>query len=207
MTLDTRIFALDHIDAHEVFLFCRELLGATEAHTWTDEQGSTWRDGKSFVEPGNPWTIQNNLGQGLPAWLMLHYQPDAPLRTADEAAEHDDYCSLPGTKWYDPDEGPCDSTHHDRACWLEVSFDTAYGYKDDRGYGCGDLHAEYVARLGKWLDEHGVRWEWKNEFTGEVHAGYERLIDLGTGGFEASAWFRTSVLPVIAADLAKRTGS
>ncbi|MET8766379.1 hypothetical protein [Streptomyces sp. NPDC004658] len=202
MTLDTRIYVLDKVDPHETFRFCRELLGATDRHIWYDRQDKTWRKGESFVEPGNPWTVGNELGQGLPALLDVSYRPDAPLRTPEQAAEHDeDICNLPGVSWYDPEAGPCDGTHSwTRACWLTVSFDTAYGYRDERGYGCGDLHAEYVAKLGQWFDAKGVRWEWMNEFTGEIHTGYERLIDLQSGGFEASAWFRTTVLPIIAAE-------
>lgn len=204
MTLDTRVFVLDKVDPREVFDFCRDLLGAKDHHPFTDKQDKTWRKGESFVEPGNPWTIGNEPGIGLPAWLMLYYRPDAPLRTAEQAAEHDeDICNLPGVSWYDAESGPCNGEYHRRACWLTVSFDTAYGYHDDRGYGCGDLHAEYVAKLGQWLDAKGVRWEWENEFTGEVHTGYTRLIDLASGGFEASAWFRTSVLPVIEAEARK----
>lgn len=200
MTLDTRIFILDQVDPHETFRFCRDLLGATDLHTFSDEQDKTWCKGESFAELSNPWTISNNPGQGLPAWLMLHYRPDAPLRTPERAAEHDEDCNLPENAGYVAEWGPCDGKCHRRACWLTVSFDTAYGYKDDRGYGCGDLHAEYVAKLGQWLDAKGTRWEWENEFTGEIHTGYSRLIDLASGGFEASAWFRTSVLPVIEAE-------
>jgi hypothetical protein len=196
MTLDTRIF----IDPQEVFHFCRDLLNAGPQHTFSNEQDRTWRRGESFVKPTNPWTISNAPGQGLPAWLMLHYRPGAPLRTPDEAAEHDEDCNLPENSGYVEEWGPCDGKYHQRACWLTVSFDTAYGYRDDRGYGCGDLHAEYVAKLGQWLDAKSVRWEWENEFTGEIHTGYSRLIDLASGGFEASAWFRTSVLPVIEAE-------
>lgn len=200
MTLDTRIFVLDKVDPHEVFRFCRDLLGATDQHKFTDEQDSTWRKGESFVEPANPWTISNNPGQGLPAWLMLYYRPGAPLRTPEQAAEHDEDCNLPENSIYVPEWGPCDGEHHRRACWLTVSFDTAYSYEDERGYGCGDLHADYVSRLGQWLDKQGVRWEWENEFTGEVHTGYSRLIELASGGFEATAWFKTTVLPAIAAE-------
>ena len=206
MTLDTRIFILDEVDPHEVFHFCRTLLGATDRYTWCDEQDKTWRKGESFVEPGNPWTVSNDVGHGLPAWLTLHYRPDAPLRTAEQAAAHDEDCNLPENSIYVEEWGLCDGTHHRRPNWLTVSFDTAYGYRDDRGYGCGDLHAEYVAKLGQWLDAKGVRWEWENEFTGEVHTGYSRLIDLASGGFEASAWFRTSVLPVIEAEARKAGG-
>ena len=200
MTLDTRVFILDKVDHREVFSFCRDLLGATKQHTFADEQDKTWRKGETFVEPTNPWTIANNPGQGLPAWLMLYYRPDAPLRTPEQAAAHDEDGNLPENSIYVEEWGPCDGTHHRRACWLTVSFDTAYGYNDERGYGCGDLHAEYVAKLGQWLDAKGVRWEWENEFTGEIHTGYERLIELQSGGFEASAWFRTSVLPIILAE-------
>jgi len=61
---------------------------------------------------------------------------------------------------------------------MEVSFDTAYGYSGPEG-GCGDLHARLVRGLGEWLDGKGVRWSWLNEWTSEVHEGYERLTELG----------------------------
>ncbi|MFJ2110535.1 hypothetical protein ACIOEX_01180 [Streptomyces sp. NPDC087850] len=198
MTLDTRIYVLDKVDPQEVFHFCRDLLGATERYTFTDEQDKTWRKGESFVEPGNAWTIGNDIGQGLPAWRLLHYRPDAPLRTPEQAAEHDEDCNFPENSIYVEEWGPCNGKHsYRRPNWLTISFDTAYGYSDDRGYGCGDLHAEYIAKVGQWLDAKGVRWEWQNEFTGEIHTGYSRLIDLASGGFEASAWFRSTVLPAI----------
>ncbi|TQF04784.1 hypothetical protein E6W39_24350 [Kitasatospora acidiphila] len=195
MTLDTRIFVLDQIDPQEVFQHCRELLGCTDSHRWTDE---TWSANSGH------WTLSNTPGQGLPAWLMLFYRPGTPLRTSEQAAEHDEgICNLPDCSWYDEEAGACDGSDHLPACWLTVSFDTAYGYSDERGYGCGDLHAELVARLGQWLDARGIRWSWQNEFTGEIHASYERLLDLASGGFEASAWFRTTVLPAIEARTAR----
>jgi len=49
MTLDTRIFILGQVDPHEVFRFCRNLLGATDKHTFSDEQDTSWRKGESFV--------------------------------------------------------------------------------------------------------------------------------------------------------------
>lgn len=201
MTLDTRVFILDEVDPHEVFRFCRDLLGATDQHKFTDEQDSTYSNREWAVRPDSPWTVRNDPGQGLPAWLMLHYRPDAALRTPEQAAEHDEDCNLPGNSIYVEEWGPCDGSGHRRACWLNVSFDTAYGYSDERGYGCGDLHAEYVSRLGQWLDAKGVRWEWENEFTGEIHTGYSRLVELASGGFEASAWFRTTVRPAIQAEV------
>lgn len=191
MTLDTRIYVLDQVDARELFAYCRQLLGATDQH-------------KTYDHPGR---IGNELGQGLPALLGIDYGLEAPLRTPEQAAEHDeDLCNLPGVDWYSEEEGPCDGVHRwRRACWAEISFDTAYGYRDDRGYGCGDLHAEYVAKVGQWLDAKGIRWEWQNEFTGEIHTGYDRLTNLGRRGADAADWFRTTVLPAIEADLAAKT--
>lgn len=200
MTLDTRIYVLDRIDHRETFNKVAGLLGVTEQHRVKDEQEPTYRDGERFIEPGNSWTMMTAPGQGLPAWLMLHYRPDAPYRTAAEHAAHDeDICNLPDVEWYDEDAGPCDGSWHRPACWLEISLDTAYSYSDEQGRGCGDFHASVIGELGKMLDERGIRWLWKNEYTGEVHSGYDKLIDLCTNGFESSAWFRTTVMPAIRA--------
>ncbi|TYK45225.1 hypothetical protein [Actinomadura decatromicini] len=184
MTLDTTVYVLDRIPHRDVFVKCNQILGATEATLSHDEQLRTWRRGVCKPEPGNAWHIGNDINQGLCALLDVYYRPDMPLRAADN-----------GCEWYcDPG---CGDEHSNPACWLEVSFDTTYGYRDEQGRGCGDLHASIVADLGRWLDERGVRWLWQNEFTGEIHSGYERLIDLCTGGFEATAWFQTTVLPAI----------
>lgn len=189
MTLSTNVYVLDECEPTEVFRFCQELLEKYDEQRrgpgrqkWSAEQDKTWRDGRSFVEPENAWSISNQIGQGLPAILDISYRPGAPLRTPQQAAECDD-C--------EPD---CDKDHYYRACWLDIDFDTAYGYSGPDGMGCGDLHARLVAQLGQWLDAKGVRWEWRNEFTGDVHGGddrYERLIELCSGGFEATSWFRT----------------
>lgn len=195
MTLSTNVYVLDEVSHLEVFLYCQSLLRdydsqgrGPDRQRWRDEQDQEYRNGRWAVYPDSSWTIENELGQGLPAWLILGYRPGAPLRTAEQVAVCDEDC--------EPD---CDRSRHDRPCWLDVDFDTAYGYDHD-GMGCGDLHAVLVARLGQWLDARGVRWEWRNEFSGEVHGGedrYERLIDLASGGFEATAWYRSTVLPAI----------
>lgn len=188
MTLNTSVYVLDKIGHKDVFIRCNQLIGATEATAFTNEQIKTWRGGEGRPEPGNAWNIGNKAGQGLCAMLDVYYQPGGPLRATDG-----------GCEWYcDPG---CDDDHSSPACWLEVTFDTAYGYRDEQERGCGDLHAALVAELGKWLDERGVRWLWENEFTGEVHAGYERLIDLCSDGFEAAAWFRETVMPAISSQM------
>lgn len=206
MTLDTRIYVLDRVDVRELFREGQRLLGLADERQrgpdqqrWSDEQDKTWREGVSFVEPGNPWTISNDVGQGLPGWLMIHYRRDGERRrTAEEAAVHE-CCNHPDSDYYDAGEPQCSSVEHNPVCYAEVSIDTAYGYRGPNGYGCGDLHAAFITALGEWLDARGIRWKWRNEFTFEVHEGYDRLIDLTSGGSEAANWFRTSVLPAIAA--------
>lgn len=205
MTLSTNVYVLDPIDHREVFHFCQGMLAkydedrrSPEQQAWTDKQDETWRAGKSFVEPDNAWSIANRIGQGLPAILDISYRPNAPLRTPEQAAACYDWC-----------DDDCTEEHDQQACWLDIDFDTAYGYKHN-GMGCGDLHAAFVSELGQWLDARGVRWSWRNEHTGEVHGGedrYERLIDLCSAGFEASAWFEHTVKPVIEAKAAAEGGT
>jgi hypothetical protein len=197
MTLSTNLYVLDRVDVHELFRFCQELLTKYDDRTppQTPDQQETRDELVGWREDGS-WRISNVLGQGLPGILDITYRPDGPLRTADQAAAHaeDQDC--------EPD---CTGEYHPRACWADVDFDTAYGYRDEAGRGCGDLHALLVAEVGQWLDGRGIRWEWKNEFTGEVHGGgdrYARLVDLATGGSEASAWFRSTALPAIIAHAA-----
>lgn len=192
MTLDTRVYVIDEIDLRELFTKCQSLL------TPYDEARRTPDQQKSKLYPKS---LDNEPMQDLPAWLMVHTGGERPHRTAEQAAVHD-YCNHPDSpdaEYYEADAPVCVKTEHDPVCWYEISWDTAYGYRGPDGMGCGDLHARLVAELGAWLDARGVRWKWKNEFSGEVHEGYERLIELASGGFEATSWFRTMVVPAIAA--------
>jgi hypothetical protein len=194
MTLSTNVYILDQLDVRELFHFTQGLLAkyddrpepqTPEQQRWSDDERSAiWDD------PGSR-CIRNGIGQGLPAILDITYRPDEPLRNETDAVAHNEDC-----------EPECKGTWHPRACWADLDLDTTYSYRDSRGWGCGDLHAVLVAEIGNWLDQREIRWEWHNEFTGEVHGGedrYARLIDLVSGGAEANAWFRTSVLPAIAA--------
>ena len=177
MTLDTRIYVYDEIDRNAVFAKCQELLGDLPHLTSHD-----------------PGTMANRPGHGLPAWLMLHYGVDGPLRPDVE------YCDC-------GDDYACEPRCSKDPAYLEIMFDTAYSYSDPQGRGCGDLHACYVAKLGRWLDEHGATWAWKNEFMGEIHGGhkrYARLVDLMKGGADATAWFENTVRPAIRSALKER---
>jgi hypothetical protein len=197
VTLDSRIYVHDEIQAADVFRTMQANLAKYDdrpdapAQTWTVDQDGYPKNGNN-----NPWTIANDCGQGLPAWLMVHYRPGAALRPDAEACSQ--HCDT------DP-EDPEPYHSHGPAHWLVVSIDTSYGYRDAAGRGCGDLHALLIAELGQWLDARGVAWSWENEFTSEIHGGedrYRRLVDLASSGFEASAWFRTTVLPAISGVIA-----
>jgi hypothetical protein len=186
MTLSTNIYVLDQIDAHEVFRFCQEMLGRyDEDRRGPDQQ--RWSDGEGYSDK-SARRIGNNIGQGLPAILDITYRDGAPLTTKEQSAEHDEDC-----------DSDCSGRWHDRACWLDIDFDTAYGYSHN-GMGCADLHAAFIGELGQWLDAKGIRWEWRNEYTGEVHGGDERYSALAAfmaDGFSGTAWFQHTVLPAL----------
>ncbi len=196
MTLDTRVYVIDHVDPQELFTKCQSLL------TQYDERGRTPEQQRTKMYPDS---IDNQPGQDLPAWLIMYHGGERPKRTQEQVDACDEDCNLPTSEYYDPDEPDCDGktgwSHRAPACWYEVSFDTAYGYRGPDNMGCGDLHARLVAELGLWLDERGVRWKWKEESSGEIYEGYESLIHLATSGFAATAWFRSTVLPAIASGL------
>lgn len=183
MTLSTDVWIHDEIDVPSVFHKCRELLGAGDDIKWKDSPG--WGSDEDRR------VLMNNPGQGLDAWLMVHFRPGKPLTTQEVSEQHTEDCE----HWDDE----C-HWYHPTACWCSVDFDTTYGYEGPDGEGCGALHAKLLARLGVWLDEQGVTWSWTNEFTGERWGGderYARLVDLVGAGAEAENWFATVVGPAI----------
>lgn len=198
MTLNTTVYVLDPVDPAEVFRFAQTLLTKyDEAHRPPEQMLWHERDASHYYGDG-AMEIYNEMGQGLPAILDVRYRSGRPIVTEGESTECTENCETP-----DPDSGDDPYHAHPRAAYLKVSLDTAYSYKHiAEGYGCGALHARIVADLGLWLDERGVRWEWENEFSGEVWGGddrYAHLVDLDRGGKDANAWFTGTVLPAIMA--------
>lgn len=154
MTLDTRIYVKDPTDVRALFRFCQSLLG--------DPEGMLTEE---CVEPFNVPTIMNRIGQGLPAWLIVHYGEDGPLTPDwDEKTR------------YPPE--PADGGELDT--WaVTVSFDTAYSYRGPNGQGCSDLHAWLVREVTRWCDDRRLSWAWENEFTGEVFTTLDELPRFG----------------------------
>lgn len=151
MTLDTRIYVHGRVDYRQVFDAVNQLLGATEMTRFD-------------VRPDS---VGNLPGQGLPAWLIVYCDPSG-MSPHRPAGQHGVYCAGEEDGCMEPCAVPC---------WLEVSVDTAYGYWGPEG-GCGGLHAWIITELGEWLDSRGLKWSWRNEFTGDVYQGTEGLATL-----------------------------
>jgi hypothetical protein len=192
MTLSTYVYIHDETDHAEVFRYCQGLL------TDYDDEGRTPDDQRSETSKNtynDAWSMDNACGQGLPAWLLTSYKPGEPVRAT---SGHDEDC-----------DEDCSGSWHEPAYWTRINLDTAYSYRS-RELNCGELHAQIVARLGAWLDSRGVDWSWRNEYTGDVHSGpdrIERLADLAGASDDATEWVRTSVLPAIAVDMAKEVAA
>lgn len=210
MTDDTAIYIEDEIGPLDVFNYLIHQLvefqepdsngpRTFDAVRTKAEVDTDWHTKK----PLDTWTMETVIGQGMPAWLMVHYRPGGAYRTTEQAAEHDeDICNLPTSSWTDEDSEMCDGTDHAPACHLQVSMDTAYGFHGPNGMRCDHLHGVILARLTEWLGAQGVAWKWKNEYTGDIHPGGEGLDGLLKGGDEANAWFDNVASPVIAAHIA-----
>jgi hypothetical protein len=154
MTLDTSIRILKPTDVKEIFFFCRELLGCTDAHTW--KENDNWCGNRC---------IRNDGMQGLPAWLIVTYGADGPLNCLQ--------CEYAKDEDEDHHNGPC----QDAA--IDISFDTGYRYRSANGATASDLHDWLVTQIGRWCDERSLPWIWQNEYTGEWHSEYEGISDLG----------------------------
>lgn len=125
-----------------------------------DNEESRWSKGV--------WRYMNEPGQGLNAWLTVAYRPDGPLATEDIYDE----------EWL-----------AQKACTVEISFDTGYSYRDEFG-GCSELHGRYIRALKQWADDHGATLAWQNEFTGDVFDGLDGLEDFGGEGEKAADWVK-----------------
>lgn len=197
MTLNTKVYVLDpSVGYREVFVVCQRLLAKY------DEQNRPVTAQRFEEREG--W-IGNERGQELPALMDVTYRLGAPLRTPEEQAAHDpDICTLPDSSWYGGDPATlCDGAHRGRpACWLQISFDTAYGAVS-KGLRCSELHGRLIVELGDWLDGRGARLKWMNEYSGAVYDGLDGIASLIGDGDQAMAWFDRQVAPVLQHIIAK----
>lgn len=197
MTLNTSIAIGKPTNVRELFDFCNTLLEAPA--------DVAWKQGDCDYRVGQK-QIMNEPMQGLPAWLWIYYGIGGPMVhvhdkwcevevgpakwdktgeaqvTVEQVAEHDAYVSG-------------DPTQNGWAA-IEVTFDTAYGYRGPGGETCSQLHANLIARLGAWLDRRGLPWKWQNEYTSEWFDGYDGLSEFASDR-GATDWFDSIVRPII----------
>lgn len=180
MTLSTNVAITGPVSARAVYDFLRPLVKTPE-HVQPDiKDGEIWNPG----------------GVGASAWLIIYHGPDdgAQVMPRVDGADNDP----------DPDERDylSESPQHNGTTHVLVDFDTAYSYREN-GETCSDLHARLVTALGKWLDAQNAPWKWHNEYTGEWFDRYDGLAEFGDAhrATGADEWFRSLVLPAIAAEL------
>lgn len=189
MTLDTKVVisAKTPVDVEALYAFCAQMVGTPEG-----------------IEPrrdpsGNCGRIDNPPGIGANAWLMIEYGMDGPLVSEPYL--------LDGVEDEDDKAYRLKSPSSNGWGCIEVSFDTAYGYRDENGLNCTALHATYILRLGEWLDERGADWQWQNEYTGEWFSRYDGIFQfVGSDGPKAMDWFQNVAKPVIDAEIGKANG-
>jgi len=198
MTLNTSVAIHGPYNVQEIYAFCRTLLNTPEdVEPITGPKPGQERG----YRHGDRW-IANPGGIGLDAWLWINYGADGPM-----VHRHDEWCATELGGKYDTTQEEIDEHAAEVAknptengwAGIEVSFDTAYGYRNEHGEGCSELHARLIAELGNWLDARGLQWKWHNEYTGEWFDRFDSLAEFA-GYHESSGadeWFRSVVTPVI----------
>ena len=181
MTLSTDIYIYGDITQREVYDKVNDLLGIPAARIVVDEPTDpTW----SWA--GGNHRLGNRIGQGFPAIVDTFANADG----SPVAVGHADDC-----------ETDCDYHAHTVPPYaVHVDLDTAYGYRDERGWGCAQLHGWVIAALIDWLAERDCTLLWVDEYAGTVHEGSEHLEAFLGSGTEAAEWFTTKALPAIFAE-------
>lgn len=134
---------------------------------------------------GEPFTYSDSgycttLGQGLACIWEVEYGEDGPMDWRHNCADWG--CSEPCEG--DLDYGNTVPIYAEG--FASANFDTAYGYRNARGGGCGDLHAFILTVIGQYLHSVGCdEWIWSHEEQGTWHgpSEIERRGDPMLGAF------------------------
>lgn len=194
VTLDTRfvVGACEAPDATaaQIYAECRRMLNTPE-HV---------EERRSEAGVGGVAHIDHPPGLGLAAWLSIKYRPAGPAEPLRVPEPPEGYSEEEGDEDYEEAAYEARQPFGNGFGCVEVSWDTGYGYRDRQGRSCSDLHAGYVAELGKWCDERGIAWKWFNEYECVWYDRFDSLEEFGhyhdqPGG--PSDWFTNQVLPVI----------
>lgn len=174
MRIDTRIAIGRPYHVHEVFRFCRTLVGTPEhmepRHADGADDISAGRLGQKMI--GDPWR------SSVRPWLQVWYGADGPMvhlcdglcPTGDRVA-HD--------RWV------ADNPARNGWAAIEVSLE---------GASSACQHAPLVTALGRWLDERGLPWKWRNAYTYQWFDRYDGLALLEAAERAESARCRRAEL-------------
>lgn len=127
----------------------------------------------------SPNSISTTPGQGLPAWTFIHHGADGAWR-APEAKHEDD---VPQPRHF-----------------AAIKFNTVYSYTGPNDIDCTQLHALLMHDVADWLEPQGIPWQWRNEYTDEIHDQYEGFEAFIGHGIDAMQWLNTVVIPAIQAN-------
>ncbi|MBF4603724.1 hypothetical protein [Curtobacterium sp. VKM Ac-2884] len=183
MTLNTRVRIKSPVNARAL-------------HDWANQELLKVKNPQFDVRETS---IANAPGQGFAAWLITEHNGGKPFEFQPSLPVGSDF-------WNEfPDELANERAHFDAepGGYVDLTFDTAYSFRDDRGRGCADLHADYIVRTAAHAAELGVQIAWNNEFTGQWHDGIDGLDQFAGNGVDAQRWFFGTALPAIAAQVAK----
>ena len=157
MTLTTHIRIADPTPVRELFDFVTDLVGGNHPRFNGERPEFLHKEAWSFPENRQ----YANRPQGLQALVWLQYGPDGPL------------------KEYEDDEAGYSEYPFYNDCAMELALDTPYGYENERGGGCNDLHAYLITQIAPFLNERKLRWAWQDEYTGEWFQGLDDLAKIG----------------------------
>lgn len=134
------------LDSRAVFIKMRQIIGAGEQYAAFDQAPDPTSD--MSWERDRAYSHNMQIGQGLPALMWVDHNRGELVSTGG----HGEYC--------EPD---CDGEYDDPAGYIEINYDTAYGYRADNNASCSDLHAWITQEIGAWLDQQGASWQWYDE--------------------------------------------
>lgn len=162
MTLHTRLAVTTAgVDAEAAFDLLLDLVGAS-----ADQR----KLGRKTVNSSGTVDISMPAGLGLNALVWIEYQEDGSLipfssEETDDLEElkriqaaNDELEEQPNWSY----EDYIDISYSPKR-YIELHFDTAYGYRAPNGAGCGDLHAWIIQSIGEWLQAQGAEYSWYDE--------------------------------------------
>ena len=156
MTLNTKFLTTSPgIDPEKLF---DVLLDAGEPEDFAFRREDYIESGTDSVYNGH-WpdqvTKNSRVGIGLKAWCFLSHKKLGSLTEAEYEDVHED----------EPHSG-CPPMMITPEHYIQLAFDTAYGYRGAEGSASG-LHNVILLKLAAYVTEQGGTYTWQNEFTGD----------------------------------------